>query len=525
MKLTKKNIATVVSVLVVLSLLGFSIFYVVASNNNTVTLNPGDVVPVDRGDLSAVFITSATVQSGQQGIFEILDGTLVEEVFVRVGDQVEAGQLLATFDPTHLNTMLGQRRSDYHNARRSYQQYTASMANAPAQASQLREQIAELEARIATNIENGGNGSGGNQQLNDLRRVLTGIMGNGRIANWMVDQVLHETGNIAQTITAFQSLISSIPLVGSLVGFGNFDGMGGLMNSDAIQLMQLRMQETMLGIQSGIGLDNVYRALMESAQSAYRHAEVTITQLRDGWHATYDGVMREVNITPGEVYFSEDSTGPADSLNMTAMLAQLAMGNADIGAMLGGLFGNTVSGMVIEYYPFAASFTLGQRDIGRVVRGLPVRVTSIVSGENFEGEVYFVSPVAGSGSGGGGLDDMLGGLTGGARGVEARISIAQPDLSITIGLDVEVTIELDTREGVLRVPATAIARCDESEEERHFVFGFDRANRTVERIYVEIGLLDNYDAWYEIMGGIDEGTEILRTQPRGMQAGDRVRLV
>ena len=532
MKFTKKRIAALVAGLFLLALLGGSVYYVLVSNNRQIELAPDAIVQVDRGDLTAVFMTSATVESGRRGVFEILDGTLVTEVHVRPGDAVSEGDLLATFDASRLDEMLLQRRRDHENARRAYQDYMRSVQNAPNQSALLQQQIAELEARIAqlqaAETTPAPEAPQGNAQLDDMRRVLAGLMGNTSAANWLVNQVLlAEGGNVEQTITAFQNMLS-----GSMLGgLGNFDmgammgGMSNIINPELLgatmQLMQLRIQESMMGLTTGVNLDNVYRALAESAESAYRQAAAAITQLRGGWYAAHDGVVREVNITAGEIH--RDGTDTGGGLNMTAMLASLAMGNADIGAMLGGLFGNTVSGMVVEYYPFEASFMLGRYDIARVQLDQPVRVTS-VSGEEFEGILYHINPVAADGSGLN-LGNIVGGGGGGARGVEARIRIPQPDLSLTIGLDVDITIELESRENALRVPAGAL-RYD-NVEESFYAFVLDRASRTARQVFVETGLFDNSDAtsWHEITGGIAEGTEILRAPPRSLRDGDRVRIV
>ena len=534
MKFTKKRIAALVAGLFLLALLGGSVYYVLVSNNRQVELAPDAIVQVERGDLTAVFMTSATVESGQQGQFEILDGTRVTDVYVQVGEAVQAGDLLASFDASTLDAMLRQRRADYQNARRSYRDYLRNAQAAPNRASDLQRQIAEVEARIAQlqaeetvppPPPQEPETPQGNQQLDELRRAVAGLMGNTAMANWLVNQILlAEGGNVEQTITALQNLLS-----GSLMGgfdMGGFDmsammGMGGInteLMGASIQLMQLRMQESMLGLQAGVSLENVYRALVESAGNAYRQAEETIDRLRSGWVAAYDGVVREVNITAGEVYRSAAGGG---GLDMTAVLASLAMGNADIGTMLGGMFGGAVNGMVIEYYPFMARFLLSEHNIAQVNVGQNVRVTS-ATGAQFAGEVSFISPVAADGGSGFDLGSIMGG-SGGARGVEARIVIPEPDLSLTIGLDVSIAIEMDAQQDVLLVPASAVQL--DSESERHFVFTLERMSRTVHKTYVEVGIFDSAESVFEIIGGLEEGDEILRiAQQRGLEDGDRVRI-
>ena len=162
---------------------------------------------------------------------------------------------------------------------------------------------------------------------------------------------------------------------------------------------------------------------------------------------------------------------------------------------------------------------LGRYDIDKVALEQKVRVTS-VSGALFDGFVSFISPVADTG--GFDLSSIISGGSGGARGVEARVTIPQPDLSITIGLDVDVTIELESCQNVLRVPLSAM-RYD-NEEGKYYVFALERATKTVQRVAVDTGLFDNSGAvaWYEITGGVSEGEEILRVPPISLRDGDRV---
>jgi len=529
---SKKRLALLAAALVVLALFGYAVYYALFSNRSALELGPDAIVKVDRGDLTSVFMTTARVESGQQGAYEILDGTRVKEVHVRVGDAVREGDLLATFDAGNLDEVLRARKRDYDNARDSYRAYMENVSSAPDQAAALKQEIAGLEAKIAGLQADEGEAPGspapeGNQKLDDLKRLVAGLMGDTPIANWMVDRVFAVSGSVTQTVDAFQSLLSN-SFLGGLSSFNLSDllgGAGSLMNTElmsaSLQLMQLRVQESVMGLQSGMSLDNVYKTLADSAESAYRQAEATVAQLKQGWVAAHGGVVREVNIMPGEVYRGGGNAGAA-SLDMTAVLASLAMGQADIGAMLGGLFGGAVSGMVVEYYPFTASFLLGRYDIAKVKLDQKVRVTS-VSGAEFDGFVSFISPVADAG----GLDlgSIIGGSGSGARGVGARVTIPQPDLSVTIGLDVDVTIELESRRNVLRVPLSAM-RYD-SEMKSYFVFALDRAAKSVRRVEVGTGLFDNSGAvaWYEITGGVREGEEVLRVPPIDLKDGDRVKIL
>jgi len=517
----KNKVLGIVAGVVILALLGASVAYAATSNRKRPELAADAVAKVDRGDLISVYTASATVASGRQGAFQVLDGTKVTSVLVRVGDTVKEGDLLATFDADGLDQMLRIKKLDYEAARRSYQDYLKGAADAPAQAASNKARIAELEAKIAA--QQGGADvaqAPQNTQLDSLKSSIAKLLGNTGIANRMVDTVFAETGTIGKTVSFFQNLLSGGLFSGLLGGFDMGSMLGSSGMGDSLELMQLKLQDSMSGLTGGMSMDSLYKSLADSAESAYLQAEEAAALLKSGWTAQHDGIIREVSIVEGEVYRSgQQGQSPAANINVTSLLGSLSGGGLDIGALMGGLFSNQVSGMVVEYYPFTASFLLGKYDIAKVSLDQRVTVTS-VSGRDFEAFVSFISPVARE-SGDINLSSLMG-AGGTARGVEARITIPQPDKSITIGLDVDVTIELETKSDVLRIPVESVAIDDETSG--YYVFVLERVSRTVKKQPVTMGLFDG-NSYYEVVGGLGEGTEIIRAPGRSMKDGQKVKLL
>ena len=520
-RLPKNRIMMVVAGVLILALLGCAVFYAVFSNRKRPVLGPDAIIKVERGDLTSVYTASATVASGRQGTFQILDGTKVTSVLVRVGDTVQKGDLLATFDTGSLDEMLRIKKRDYESARKGYQDYLKSAADAPAQASSNKARIAELEAKIAAQADGGATPQAPqNTQLDSMKEAISKLLGNTKLGNRMVDAVFNAVGSISGTISSFQNLLSGGLFGGLSNMMGGFDmsSLSSMGMGDSMELMQLKLQDAFSGISAGISLDSIYKSLADSAEDAYRQAEQAAALLKEGWTAEFDGIIREVNIIEGEVYREAQGQSPAASGIDVAGLLTGMMGGGDIGSTLGGLFSNQVNGMVVEYYPFTASFLLGKYDIAKVALDQRVKVTS-VSGANFDAYVSFISPVARESS------DInissLMGAGGSARGVEARITIPEPDKSITIGLDVDVTIELETRKNVLRVPVESVAIDDETSG--YYVYVLERLSRTIKKQPVTTGLFDG-NAYYEIAGGLVEGTELVRAPQRAMEDGQKVKL-
>jgi len=515
-----KKVLLGVFCLVIAILLGFVVFFSVSAGRKGVTVRQDGIVPVEQGDMTAVFAAPATVASGNQGIFDILEGTMVNEVNVRVGDLVKKGDMLATFETEGLDEILEKKRKDFDSAKKSYAEYLKDMENAPKRAEALKARVAELEGQLS-NIR-GDNGATPSA-LDELRGSVGLILGNGRLADIVVNTVFRETGSIGKTVNLFDNLLSGSIFsgfgansIGSMLG-----SLGSLTNpelmSASLELVQLKVQESMLGLQQGTSLESIYKALSDSAEKAYAQAEEIVFHLKNGWIAEYDGIIRDVNVVQNEEYNPENINPMASSISVTSLLASLSAGQADIGSLLGGLFSGTVNGMKVEYYPFTASFMLGKYDIAKVSLDQQVKVTS-VTGKEFDAVVTYISPVASETSA---LDlgSMLGG-GGSSRGVEARITIPQPDESITIGLDVDVSIDLETRHNVLQVPAETILYDEDIDQ--NYVFVFNRPYRTINKQYVTIGLFDG--AVYEITEGLRTGQEVVRAPDRAWQSGQRIRI-
>ncbi|MDR3314028.1 MAG: hypothetical protein LBS96_06180 [Oscillospiraceae bacterium] len=532
-KTLKRKLPLIIAGVLVLALLGFAVTYVITSKNKTPEIAKDGVVTVDQGDIVSTFSSSATVQSGRQGVFEILDGTKVKAVNFRVGDIVSEGDVIATFDTASLDEMLRLKKQDYDNANKTYKDYLKSMSDAPKQRTALQEQIKALEKTIATlqaeqtatttaaNTAASAATATENKQLSDLKAALTNLLGNTRLAESLVNAVLAENGSVGQTITAFQNLLGGSFMMDPSALTSMMGSMGAMGNTELIsaslQLVQFKVQEAMLGVQTGTSLESVYKTVAESAENAYRAAEQTVTQLKAGWVAAADGVIREINIVAGEPYQSQQSSSGISTSAVTSALASLAAGNMDITPLLAGMFTNTVKGLVVEYHPFAASFLLAQNNKDKISLDQPVQVIS-VSGKVFEGTVSFISPVATESS------DLVSSLIGGGgstKGVEARVIIPDPDTSITIGLDVKISIDLETKTNAVRVPMESV-QYDETGKS-YVVFLYDAEGKKVVKQPVKMGIYD--DVYYEITEGLAPGAQIIRVPQRGLKDGDKVKVL
>ena len=108
----RKKIILSVSITIALVIVGVLIFFAVKSNESSAVA----VVKVSSGDITETLDISGTVNSENQVAFEILDGTLVTKVNVRVGDQIKEGDILATFDTSSVSNVISEKRQAYKEA-------------------------------------------------------------------------------------------------------------------------------------------------------------------------------------------------------------------------------------------------------------------------------------------------------------------------------------------------------------------------------------------------------------------------
>ena len=122
----KKKAAVAVVTIVLFSL----IVTVIYANFKPEDLPEYQVQTVEKGDIQSTFDTQGVVESGSTETFTAASGVRVMSVDVKVGDHVTAGQQLATFDVSTLNTQLAAYKSAYDKAKSSYDKSAKSVSDA-----------------------------------------------------------------------------------------------------------------------------------------------------------------------------------------------------------------------------------------------------------------------------------------------------------------------------------------------------------------------------------------------------------
>jgi multidrug efflux pump subunit AcrA (membrane-fusion protein) len=124
---------------------------------------------VDRGRVAlAVSASGSVAPAGQQNL-GFADGGTVTDVFVRVGDRVEAGQVLARIDDTVARQTLAQRRATLAQQQATLDKIVTGNAVESAQATLSQAQQAEQATRAQADATNAANRSATSRARAQLR--------------------------------------------------------------------------------------------------------------------------------------------------------------------------------------------------------------------------------------------------------------------------------------------------------------------------------------------------------------------
>ena len=509
-----KKTAVIVGAIAIVLVVALIVYFLVRPEPGT----PVTLVSVQKGDIQQELIATGTVESDNQTDFSLLEGTKVLTVNVKVGDHVKKGDVLATFDASSLSGKLNERRTAYNEALKTYNNSLTAASEAKAKLPQINKEIKQLEAKVEkltkeANANKTHTTTSAQQETTEATTTPNTLQGQ---IQAIVDKLLGANGSASQ----IQKLINQLTQMANS-GF-DLSAMAGSSSTELIQaqmyLAQLKLQKTTLEAQQSNTLASTYRLVVDASKKSLDEMESMVASLKSGWIAQDDGVVTAVNIKAGETYQGGGVSSASNSFDISSIL-QAVSGGTDINSLMNtltslGSGGNV--GMTVENYgQFYVSFSLDKYDVLKIKTGMPAVITT-ASGE-LEGEVSFISPVASSG---GGLDlsSLAGSLTGAgtSSSIPAKVKIHNPDASVIIGVDVDVSIQTDEAKGATLIPLESLL----VEEGKKYVFVYHEAEKTVTKKEVETGLVS--DTMYQITSGVSAGEQIVKSPSKTLVDGARV---
>lgn len=293
---------------------------------------PPEVATVNAviGEVEQWLTLTGTVRSGEEKTYVGPTGVSIKEVFVKTGDLVKKGQLLATLDGSLYESTIEQAKNAYESAKSAYEQTLETKAEYASQRATLEREIAVLERETEkTEQENSADREKLEKLYEELRdkveseenteEALRAAM---ELLEQMINEQTEETGSVPQ-----MELLTK-----------------------QMQLYTLQLQETQV---SDTVLENL-KSAMDNAESTYSTVRQFADEIDAGLVAEFDGVVASVSTT-------------ASLLSSAGIVVKSQTG-------------------------LYAEVSLGKYDIERVKEGQTARIEAI--GGDFSGEVTHVSRVA-----------------------------------------------------------------------------------------------------------------------------------
>lgn len=434
-------------------------------------------------DVESVLNATADIEAGATKEYKVETMANVVDVFVKVGDRVKAGKQLVSFDTSALDKQISQLQKQLSSTKNSYNDSQKSTSDAKAKLKEIDIQIAAVQAQIeATKTTQPTTGTGSSaipqEVIDRVQKAVTVAMATGNINQEQIMKAIQTA--IAQAkndgLITDEQVAQLNQMMGNMssdTAVGEITGAVSIVALEA-QLATLQMQRQVYEVSSTDVLSGTSKDLINTLSDSLKTLKAQRDALEEGWTADFDGMITEVNVAPGQ--------------QTTLLKAGIVLVGTD---------------------QMTAVLTLGKYDIQKVTVGMPCTI-KVVNGE-FNGEVAFIAPTAGSSSDSSGImDDLtssfgisgLGNLTGSSTGVTCEVRIDQPDEKVIIGLDATVEIHLGTAKDAVAVPVEALS----IEKAGKFCFVYNEETKEVEKRELTVGATS--DLYYEVTSGLKAGEKI-----------------
>ena len=448
------------------------------------------LIEVSTGNVTETISSTGKVISTSKTTYQIFDGVKVQEVDVKLGDSVEKGQKLASFDCASAKALVDEKKEAYDKAKKAYDDTIQAAKTASTTLPQIESKIAKLEKEIAA------------------------------------AQQKEEAANTAETTQAEnQGLLARIEkLVENLSNLGGSFDMSSVMGSSGesmqlqMQYIELLTQKATLEAQSNTTTQDIYKSLMESAEKTYQQYQNAYTALEKGWVAEKSGIVTVLNINADTAFDSDTVQTQSQAVDLSAIMSAMS-GGLDVNQIVSGFSSSGLSnGAVIDNYDdFEIEFVISKYDINKVKLDQKVTVTAL--DETLEGYVSYISPTIDSSDG---LDigSIASSLTGGSSsgGLNAKVKINNPTSSVIIGLTVDLLVETSVVENTTVVPLEGI----EMDGKNYYVYVYNEKDKTIEKREIQVGI--SSDTLYQIVSGCEAGDKIVKNPKSNLVDGSKVKI-
>lgn len=229
-----------------------------------------------------------------------------------------------------------------------------------------------------------------------------------------------------------------------------------------------------------------------SANSAYNTAAAAYDQAKKNTQSADDSVastQKELS----KAGTSDELENLQEQLEKCTLRASTSGKVTALDATVGSLPGATVA-TIQDTAKLKVEISIAEYDIEKVRVGLPVRITSDVTDQEFTGVLSQVSPTA---TGGGSASSSF----------SAEVTVDGASEALRIGTNAKVEIILSTAENVFTVPLDAVGQNESGQDVVYVKTGEENGEPVFEEMPVTTGASNDY--YVEISGeGLEEGMQV-----------------
>ena len=560
-KSKKKIIVPICIVLVIAIIAGVAFGAVKAKSSEAVSL-----YTIGAEDIYESVSLTGDVTSGSVKEYKVATVATVKEVFVKVGDKVNKGDVLATFNVENLDSQIKSLQSSYNDSLSSYNASVNNQKAAKKKANELASQINATESKIerlknstptttkkattkkATTAKAttkpstkptkpsskpSENPSVESSSEKDTSSTTKPAVNPGESIGQIADALIELNKTLGQitddlhTLSTMTEII--VKTITEAIESGEFD-------SDVIaqkvgDALGKAVQDGIIDaahfiVDSGLAIEMVEAAISSIdfeaiSTSLVNSQNVSLTAAELQLAAQYAQYTIYNAQADDSIVNAQKKSVDAQKQALDALKQQKEdMENGWIAAFDGtitevditeGMQTTALStGIKLENLDsMAVTVSLGEYDLHKVRVGMSAKITTAYG--SYDGEVISIAPTATGGSSGGLLDSVgsmagisgLSSLTASGAGVECVISIPETDENITVGFDADVEIETGEYLGVTAVPIESI----KLEKTGSYVYLYNEEDDTVTKTLIETGAVS--DSVYEVKSGLKAGDKII----------------
>lgn len=562
-KKSKKKIIVPICIVLVIAIIAGVVFGAVkAKSSESVSL-----YTIGTEDIYESVSLTGDVTSGSVKEYKVATVATVKEVFVKVGDKVNKGDVLATFNVEQLDGQIKSLQSSYNDSLSSYNASVSNQKAAKKKANELASQINATESKIERlkksnpttttkkttakktttarpttkpstkptkpSLNPSENPSVESSSEKDTSSTTRPEVNPGESIGQIADALIELNKTLGQITDDLHTLSTMTEIIVNTITeaieSGEFD-------SDVIadkvgDALGKAVQDGIIDaahfiVDSGLAIEMVEAAISSIdfeaiSTSLVNSQNVSLTAAELQLAAQYAQYTIYNAQADDSIVNAQKKSVDAQKQALDALKQQKEdMENGWVAAFDGtitevditeGMQTTALStGIKLENLDsMAVTVSLGEYDLHKVRVGMSAKITTAYG--SYDGEVISIAPTATGGSTGGLLDSVgsmagisgLSSLTASGAGVECVISIPETDENITVGFDADVEIETGEYLGVTSVPIESI----KLEKTGSYVYLYNEEEKTVTKTLIETGAVS--DSVYEVKSGLKAGDKII----------------